>query len=590
MFARRPSARRKPAPEMIGKKIAAGIASGHAFKLCSTKGIVEGDRRAPGNRRRRLSSSPEVPGKSCVYESLSRYFRLTVAAEQQTFPERTGMLGIDIRVFLEMGIGMKKVLASAAVLVAGAVSAQAADLPRKAPIKAPVLQVYDWTGFYLGVNAGGSVGRDFTRTTITAGGAVVSNETSHLSPAGAIGGGQIGYNWQFKNFYNLVLGLEADIQASGQRDSFTCVLNCIIPAPAGFQTYNQKLDWFGTARVRAGIANGPVLSYITGGYAYGHVETSSTVAGLAPAPVTITTSGTRGGYVIGSGVEAQLGGNWTGKLEYLYVDLGTQAVGVPAVVIPGAGAVGGAGSTRIRDHIFRGGVNYSFGNNAGYTAPVANWSGFYIGANAGSIIGRDRSTLRNIANPNTVRFSLVPDGYIGGGQIGYNWQAAAWVFGVEGDFQGSSARDTKVCLSFCTGGGGVIADQRLPWLATARGRVGYSVGSTLFYGTAGYAYGETRTRFTSGLPPLAGIAEVKRSKGGYVAGAGIESPLTFLGFFGPQWTVKTEYLYVDLGRTATTFAALPGTNVAFTTETREHIFRTGINYHFNTPVAVVAKY
>ncbi len=485
------------------------------------------------------------------------------------------MLGINIGVYFEMGFVMKKVLIGAAALVVGTMSAQAADLPRKAPVyKAPILQVYDWTGFYIGVNAGGSVGRDLTRATI----AGLSNEASHLSPAGAIGGGQIGYNVQFRNFYNLVLGVEADIQASGQRDNFACLLNCV--RPVQFQTYNQKIDWFGTARVRAGIATGPVLSYVTGGYAYGNVNTASSAAANGGS-ATLSLSQTRSGYTIGSGVEAQLGGNWTGKIEYLYVDLGTQN---------SSGAIPFAASSRIRDNIFRGGVNYGFGNNAGYVEPVRNWNGFYIGANAGSIIGRDRSTLRNVALPNTVPFSLVPDGTIGGGQIGYNWQAAAWVFGIEGDFQGSSARDNKLCVSGCTAAGSISGDQRLPWLATARGRVGYSVGSTLFYATAGYAYGETKTRFSSSVPPLAGVAEVKRSKGGYAAGAGIESPLTFLGFFGPKWTVKTEYLYVDLGSTSTTFTALPGANVVFTTKTQEHIFRTGINYNFNTPAPVVAKY
>ena len=456
---------------------------------------------------------------------------------------------------------MKKFLLTAAIVAGAATVAQAADLPRKAPIKAPILQVYDWTGFYIGVNAGGSVGRDLTRAT-----SAFANEASHLSPAGAVGGGQIGYNVQFRNFYNLVLGVEADIQASGQRDNFTCLLACT--PPAAFQTYSQKIDWFGTARARVGLASGPVLSYVTGGYAYGHVSTSSTAA-LGGVTAVGTQSQTRGGYVIGSGVEAQLGGNWTGKIEYLYVDLGTQRT---------AGVIAGVpftGSSKIQDHVFRAGVNYQFGGNANYIAPVANWSGFYLGGNVGSIIGRNRTTITPI------QFSLVPEGYIGGGQIGYNWQAGAWVFGVEGDFQGSTAKDNKACVFLCTPVLAVAINQKLPWLATARGRIGYSVGSTLFYGTAGYAYGETKTAFT--VVGAAPVPEVKKSKGGYVVGAGIESPLSFLGLFGPNWTTKTEYLYVDLGR-------ISAPAIGFTTQTREHIFRTGINYHFNTPIAaVVAK-
>ena len=498
---------------------------------------------------------------------------------------------------------MKKILMSVALVAGAATAAQAADLPRKAPIlKAPIVQVYDWTGFYIGVNAGGSVGRDRTSLTTAVAGAPQSREQSYLSPIGAIGGGQIGYNWQFRNFYNLVLGVEADIQASGQRDNSTCLLACNVTQSASL--LNQKIDWFGTARVRAGIATGPVLSYITGGYAYGQTKTTDTLtlftgAGAAGTTTSILTNNfTKGGYVIGSGVEAQLGGNWTAKIEYLYVNLGSST---SSLVIPSPlfGAGTASQRTEIRDNIFRAGLNYRIGGNAAYTEPVGNWAGVYVGGNFGSIVARDRSTLTvpaaaaGVAGGITQSFNLVPDGFIGGGQIGYNWQAAAWVFGVEGDFQGSTARDNKACVAFCappTVASNVALNQTLPWLATARGRLGYSVGSTLFYGTAGYAYGETRTRFTEVFGPLTGTAEIKRSKGGYVAGAGIESPLTnIFGFFGPNWTSKTEYLFVDLGRTRNTFTA--GTFAqTFTTRTEEHIFRTGINYHFNTPVAVVAKY
>ena len=475
---------------------------------------------------------------------------------------------------------MKKILVGATALVVGTMSAQAADLARKAPVyKAPVAQVYDWTGFYLGANFGGSIGRDRTRSTINNG--AFSNEQSHLSPAGAIGGGQIGYNWQFRNFYNLVLGVEADIQASGQKDSHTCLLNCL--RPGQFQTFDQKIDWFGTARVRAGIATGPVLTYVTGGYAYGNVNTSS-IATAGGFTATQSVDNTRGGYVLGSGVEAQLGGNWTGKIEYLYLNLGTQRA---------AGLIGGvpfSASSKIEDHIFRAGVNYRIGGNAAYTAPLANWAGVYVGGNFGSVIARDRSSLRNVAFANAATFSLVPEGFVGGGQIGYNWQAGAWVFGAEADFQGSSAKDNKACVFGCVAGAAVTLNQKLPWLGTVRGRVGYSVGSTLFYGTAGFAYGETKTSFGLSNGLLIGAAEIKRSKGGYAVGGGIESPFNPFNLFGPNWTSKTEYLYVDLGRSTNTFTSA-GATLVFSTKTEEHLFRTGINYHFNAPAApVVAKY
>src|SRR5664279_1469048 len=155
----------------------------------------------------------------------------------------------------------------------GGTSASAADLPVKAPyLKAPVAMVYDWTGFYVGVNAGVGIGRDYTRLAIPAG---ASFEASYLNPQGGLGGGQIGYNWQLppSALGSLVLGVEADLQGTGMRDNFSCLIGCL---PGQNLNYNQRLDWFGTVRGRVGIANGPVLTYVTGGYAYGSVKTTLT--------------------------------------------------------------------------------------------------------------------------------------------------------------------------------------------------------------------------------------------------------------------------------------------------------------------------
>src|SRR5437870_3127805 len=113
---------------------------------------------------------------------------------------------------------MKKILIAAALLGTVA-SAQAADMMRKAPVmKAPPLAVYNWTGFYLGVNGGISVAKDRTTLLTTAPAA----EQVNLSPFGAIGGGQIGYNWQVNSDW--LLGIETDIQASGETTNRTCLL------------------------------------------------------------------------------------------------------------------------------------------------------------------------------------------------------------------------------------------------------------------------------------------------------------------------------------------------------------------------------
>jgi outer membrane immunogenic protein len=457
----------------------------------------------------------------------------------------------------ELGSTMKRILlASAAVFLGTAVSAQAADMAAKAPyLKAPILTVYNWTGFYIGVNAGVGIGRD--RTTHN-----FNGDSLYIAPQGGFGGGQIGYNWQTDSILGpLVYGVEADIQGAGLSGGGATVAPGIVPSTV----YSQKNDWFGTVRGRVGIATGPVLSYFTGGYAYGNVKSTITEAGVTA----FSNNRTQGGWTIGSGVEAALGGNWTGKIEYLYLNLGNKSDAFG----PGTQVT----NTEIRENLFRVGLNYRIGGtNAGYIAPVAaNWTGWYLGGNIGSGTGRDRSSLTGLgANE---QFNLAPDGINGGVQAGYNWQAANWVYGVEADIQASSQKDNKTVVGL----GLAAYEQKLPWFGTVRGRIGYSVGSTLFYATGGYAYGSVKTKITA----LGTTNSLSKTQDGYAVGGGIETPFKLLGLFGPQWTSKTEYLYVDLGRSTD----LVGTT-GFTSSTKvsEHIFRTGLNYHFNSPI--VAKY
>ncbi|UZE50041.1 outer membrane protein [Rhodopseudomonas sp. P2A-2r] len=449
-------------------------------------------------------------------------------------------------------------------------------MPVKPYTKAPALAAaYDWSGFYLGVNAGVGVGRDLTRLSIPA----RSSEQTHLSPFGAIGGIQAGYNWQIKNW---VLGLEADIQGAGQQDD-ACLFVC---SATNRVQLDRKLDWFGTVRGRIGYTTGPVLGYFTGGFAYGNVKTSivetatpATFGGLAPAVSTGTfvNEQVRTGYAIGSGVEAALGGNWTGKLEYLYLDLGSRTGSYTFATVPHTV------DTNYRDNIFRAGLNYRIGSVAAYAPPApANWSGSYVGGNFGSGYGRNRSSYA--VGAYNEQFDLVPQGFLGGGQVGYNWQSGAWVAGVEADFQGSTQKDDKACLTLCTTALSIALDQKLSWLGRARGRLGYTVGSTLFYATGGFAYGEVKTDVVA-QATTGGTAAFtfKNSRGGWTAGGGIERPMQFFGWAAPNWTSKTEYLYVDLGRSTGSFTALGATHT-FSTSVTEHIFRTGLNYHFDTPV------
>lgn len=479
-----------------------------------------------------------------------------------------------------MGLQMNRFVVSFAIMGLSVTSALSADLPARVYTKAPPIEApYSWAGFYLGVNAGVGLGHSKS-TSFTP--ALNWAPTAYIGKEGAIGGGQIGYNWQFGTW---VLGLETDIQAANMRDDQFCGALCKLGITPSMVTLDQRLGWFGTTRARVGLAAGPILSYVTGGFAYGGVKTDA-LTNNNGFIATGSFSETRTGYSLGSGVEAALGGNWTGKLEYLYVNLGSQRG-----TYTGNG-VTSSFSSDIREHIFRVGLNYRIGGNAAYAAaPVANWNGFYVGGNGGGALARNKTEFsRPGVFAFTEGYNLMPNGYIGGVQAGYNWQASNWVLGVEADIQGSTAKDDKNCMVTCftTGTQYLNVDQRMDWFGTVRGRVGYSVGSTLFYGTAGLAYGNVKNNLTQLQGGNRYALTFNHTKSGWTAGGGIETPFELFGLFGRNWTVKTEYLYVNLG-TITDAYTIPGPlDNNLTSRVTEHVFRTGLNYHFNSPV--VAKY
>ncbi|WOH68254.1 porin family protein [Bradyrhizobium sp. BWA-3-5] len=264
----------------------------------------------------------------------------------------------------------KTIAASALAAMAVASAASAADLAARPYTKAPVMApVYDWTGFYIGGNVGYSWGRSSDTSTLTNGaGAVLFTTGAGANMDGVIGGGQIGYNWQVQNW---VWGLEADIQGSDQkgRRDYLCPTGvctppfgviAVFPGPAVPVALDQKLEWFGTVRGRVGVLATPqVLFYATGGLAYGEVNTSAVIGAGA---FGFNAHDTRVGYTVGAGVEGAIGGNWTAKLEYLYMDLGrTSGTFLTTIPALGGGVLSYNYSSRITDNIVRVGLNYKFG-------------------------------------------------------------------------------------------------------------------------------------------------------------------------------------------------------------------------------------
>lgn len=421
--------------------------------------------------------------------------------------------------------------------------------------------IADLSGLYGGINFGHGVGRNKS-------GFVAGNARTTLTnqPHGALGGLQAGYNAQRGR---LLLGLEADIQLSAQKDSYSCVLsgNCV--APSG-TSLDHRFPWFATLRARAGFVQGPLLLYATGGAIYGRVEANIRDTN---APGSASFNSTRWGWTAGGGAEFQFDPNWSVKVEYLYADLGSAG----GVYIP---AFNRSYSTQFQNHIFRTGLNFNPGAKAGGALARStarhDWSGSYAGLFAGYAIARNPSSL--LINDGTYaneRFTVPPAGFLGGLQAGTNWHRDRWLFGVEADVQGAFQQDDHTCVVGCFAPAfqaPVRIGQKLPWLATLRARGGITAGNVLIYATGGLAYGGIKSEIVeTSVANGQERASFSYSNLGWVAGAGVEAALPGVS----NLSVKAEYLFVDLGRTTDPFTI--NYDSVFSTSVRNHIFRIGVN-------------
>ena len=261
-------------------------------------------------------------------------------------------------------------------------------------------------------------------------------------------------------------------------------------------------------------------------------------------------------------------------------------------------------------------------------APMFTWTGFYVGANVGvgwnaggaqsgaqnyPGIGSDGAPL-GTAGPTAAWTNGVssPLGILGGLTAGYNLQLSPWlVVGVETDIQlanirGNGAAATNV--PFLTNGiiahqGAINVSQKTDWFGTLRGRIGFTPFSLtlMLYATGGLAYGSTKTSFAMAdmfpsLPAaLTGSSTGSSTKVGWTIGGGGEWA------FAQNWSIKAEYLYVDLGKSVlngvNTFepvgpAPFPLYATSQSYRHKFHVVRAGLNYRFNFGGAgpIVAKY
>lgn len=210
-----------------------------------------------------------------------------------------------------------------AVLMAGG-AAQAADLSTKMVTKAPVAApVFSWTGFYIGAQAGYGWGQnDFSNSYDPLNPTTMSAADAEFSTDGWMLGGQIGYNYQINN---IVLGVEADAAWSDITGSGS-YYNGI--APSCIQSNDpctSKIDALGTITGRLGVALDRVLLYAKGGAAWATTSHTAGYTDLANPGFNYhaSTDSTRWGWTVGAGVEWAFFNNWSAKVEYNYIDLGS---------------------------------------------------------------------------------------------------------------------------------------------------------------------------------------------------------------------------------------------------------------------------
>ena len=516
--------------------------------------------------------------------------------------------------------------------------------------KAPTQALWTWTGFYFGANAGYATG-SFDSSTLYSDawmGTPLFGAESSARRSGGIGGVQTGYNLQWGL---LVAGLESDIQFSTQRNisSSVCpgaICNPIISANVGSDVpltvdHTQNLGWFGTVRGRLGLALTPdLVAYGTGGLAVGGIAHSANIAigGITAGidavgnptgtPMTFTSRSAKTGYAVGGGIETHLGGNVTGKIEYLHMSFGTDyEIGSTNTQNTPPTAI--AFASKVTDDIVRLGLNYKFDPN-GADAPVYQparssengprplvakslvpwlwtWNGYYLGINAGYSWGRSNTDayFNDMASITTFGTSS-NDGLKGrvfGMQTGYNFQSGRWLWGLEADLQltGEVTNPIFICPGVtCNPNGPVVAafdqNQKIDWFGTLRQRFGGLVTpDLLLYVTGGAAIANISTAgnvfgFDPNANPAVSAFSNRSINAGWTAGGGVEAHL------GGHWTGKVEYLYMEFGSANTSavdlqasVAAQQGAPLAghmtltgqFNSHITDALVRAGLNYKFD---------
>lgn len=214
-------------------------------------------------------------------------------------------------------------------------------------------------------------------------------------------------------------------------------------------------------------------------------------------------------------------------------------------------------------------------------APVAapTWAGWYVGLNAGANWQTSADSFgyaggSNLAAPTT---RTTATGFIGGGQIGYNWQNGSFVYGLEADISGLTGHSSVTSpIGVAASLDGKTFSNQIKWLSTVRGRTGLLIDpTTLAYVTGGLAVGGVKNAF-QGQPDFNCCNKSEsKTRAGWTVGGGIEHML-----WNSHWTVAVEGLFVDLGTSSATAIGLTGTAKTAKFSNQAAIARFKLNYKF----------
>jgi len=476
----------------------------------------------------------------------------------------------------------------------------AADLGLRLNTKAPPAMmggVYDWSGFYVGLNGGGgATGNcwDFLSDSVpshTDGRYGAAMPDGCHNGTGGTFGGQLGYRWQAANW---VFGIEGQGNWANISGSTHSLHN--------FKYVKQSsIDSFGMITGHVGYAVNNVLLYAKGGAAVVDDKVGFNGADdKTGAPDRASTSQSRWGGTVGAGLEVGLGGNWSVGAEYNHIFLSQRDV-------PIVSELRGT-NVRVREDVDVGLVrlNYNFGgaraNNVKAAMPaVYDWSGLYLGLNGGGGASQNCWDLRTdntgvVGTDGRHNYSgregcHNATGATFGGQIGYRWQRANWVFGIEGqgNWANLSGNNLSETLNSDTFGATSYQEHfnrsRIDGFGLITGQVGYAYDNALFYVKGGAAVASTTFdevlvahNKIIGDPSTKLGGSASDTRWGGTLGAGLELGLT------PNWSIGAEYNRIFLGNS--NVSLLSGGNLYKTDNIRQDIDvgLVRLNYRLGGPI------